>query len=147
MDPYQFSLRGLVMGPGTVYNINQITGFGGQALRTRDVPKAMADGAFGGLDTKNVRRIIFDITLETTAGATFETAKEALLIAWHVTGAVDLPLYFQFPGRDELHINGRPRECSYVIDPRYEMGVADFVCVFECPDPKFYNAAGTEVVS
>ena len=148
MNPYQFTLRGLVMGPGTNYYINRVSGFGIQQLRSRDIPKPMSNGAFGGLDTREVRRLTFDITVQATAGLTFLNALDALLVAWAPSPTTDIRLYFQWAvGWEELYINGRPRQCSYEVSPLFEMGSTDVIAVFECPNPIFYNLAGTSKVA
>ena len=131
------SFNGLSWGPGTNYHIGDITGLEDlPEVRTSDVLRPIADGAWAGIDRLGIRHIEMDLHViadtPTNLYAQLATAEAALI---RTTDEHDLLVY----GSSTLvRARVRRRVVDYFADRQQR--TATIHLAFEATDPRKYSA-------
>jgi len=147
LNDNEFSIGGLVMGPGTSYLVQTVEGLGMPDVRSSDVDKPRSHGAFYGLDFLGSRALTLNVLI--TTGNTGDEAVDAaeahkalsvLAGIWqpisYNTTTVQ-PLTYKLPYHDERIINGRPRR-SHVDYTNVGNGLITVTLQYVAADPRVY---------
>lgn len=140
---WQLEIGGLVLGAGTVYEIdeNGPGGLGLPDLRTSDTPRPQDHGLFFGEDFFAGRKLAFDIWIlgDTPAGTT--ALMDALTAIWQPpAGQAGISaLTIRLPGQDDRILFGRPRRLSYDT-ATLRGGAVRASLQYEAADPRIYSA-------
>jgi hypothetical protein len=136
-------LDGFLMGDGTSYEVaaEGVAGLlGSPEVKTNDVDRGHADGAFAGLDFYGPRLITIpvsvlgDVTAPSIAADCLRKLEE-LTEAWAIVDDLStLTLRVELWGRSYV-VEGRPRPVSEDDLSNVKSGVALVTCEFFCPSP------------
>lgn len=142
---WQLEIAGLVLGAGTVYEIDETgIGLGLPDLRTSDAPRPQDHGLFFGEDFFAGRKLAFDVwLLGDTAGGTM-ALMDALTAVWQPPAGQDgmSPLTIRLPGQDDRILYGRPRRLAYDTST-LKSGAVKAALQYDAADPRIYSATGT----
>ena len=137
----QWSIDGVVMGPGTRYNVQSFA-FGGADYRVQDAPRPGIDGDRFGVDTLGGRLITLDLNTDAYTEHDGLAWNRALSAAWdaeHVRrepGATQILRWRR--GQQVMRAYGRSREylADHGIDWTGNIGVT---ATFRTVEPRFYD--------
>lgn len=107
---YQAEYAGLLMGPGTSYELDDFGGLDDlPEFRTSDTARPSDHGLFAGTDFAAGRTVDLTVKVEAASAAAFRSALDSLMGVTDVQPA-ELPLTFRLPGMAaNRRINVRPR--------------------------------------
>lgn len=147
---YQYEFRGLLLGPGTPFTVEEVDGLlGPPNANTNDDDRGYHHGAIMGRHTLGARKVNMKIACKDTA-ANIETRMDELVAAFTPSSArVEYPLTFQRPGKGVRKINARvTRGAQITSDWKLARGYFDGMVVqFLATDPRVYaDTAATPVV-
>lgn len=141
---YQYEYNGLLMGAGTPYQLNRITGLlTPPPVADRDKARDDAWGDFPGFDTYSPRYIGYDIWLDESVdpGLEAEQAIDALVEA-HQIARDQLPREWvmQRPdGRGKRYCWARPRNVDFEASYDFTRGVCLGSAQVKAHDPRIYS--------
>lgn len=144
LSPWQAQLGGLLLGPGTAYEITtDLSGLDELPdLRTSDEPRPWAHGDYDGDDWSSAR--VIDLGLEVAAepnlGVTYDQALAALRAVMVPTRGALVPFWAHLPTRGVLRWDVKIRRHRIKTDMSYEMGLATAAAQLYAPDPVGYGA-------
>jgi len=146
LKPGQASIRGLVIGPGTPYDLMTGTKFFTRSVRaTGTAPRTWSDGSWSGAEFLNEAEIPLRVIIRTNSEAEWLEAYRALAHAMrpvYFGGAVELRWIM---GGEELCLRGSPR----MIDPDLDLaslGRSKIECGFVATDPLVYSGAEESII-
>lgn len=143
LEPLQWQIRDLVMGPGTTHRIMDSTNpFALTARADQGGPRAWNHGSWSGAEWANERVVPLRVLVETEALADWLAAHQQLAAAFAPVGdeVGSVELRFEFGGAEYI-LFGRPR----MVEPETDLlgvGKSFTRCAFVAQDPRIY--AGTE---
>lgn len=140
----QWEVAGLLIGQGTAYPIDQVSGLGSPAVRSAELQLSDRDGGWAGVDRLETREIVLavgvDGTPDTSAyGALFD----ALMAAW-APRSDDITVTWQRFGR-RRRVLARPRGLVVDWNEDFHLGAAKVAGRFICQDPIIYDDNETTV--
>lgn len=142
LSDWQGTLAGLLIGPGTPYDVVEITGVSETPpIRSTDEAYPMADGDFDGDDQVEARTITVTLEVMQGEGVTYVDALAALRTACRPKRRV--PWWFQLPGQGPRTTQVKVRRSDIPTDAQYEMGLATARVQLRAPDPVLVEDAGT----
>jgi hypothetical protein len=132
--PYEFSYNSLVLGPTHTHRIREIEGLGPAPIKSRELARDGADGAWFYARFLAARHLFFHgITVSTRTG--IDSAMDAWEVAF-APRADDLPLTFRRGGDgSDKTIYCRVKDRAYTVDPLYAEGFADWLVELVAEDP------------
>lgn len=140
MADYQMEYRGLTMGLGTAYHINEVDGLEDDAVRIGDSPLPRRGGDIQGLHVPNSRHITLSVSVIGEKGSqALRDSMQALHDAFQHSDTA-YPLYFDEPG-----ITGRRYVLGRVVDrvskrtPRQPF-LPQYMLRLKLADPRTYAA-------
>ena len=135
----QWELNGLLMGPGTDYNVmRETTPHAFPDVRVGDLDRAGSGGVLPGQDLLGGRRVLIQIGIRTATRAGARAALQTLMASW-VPAPVDVPLVW----RDDLgtfRFEGRPR-LAEPDESKVAAGAVDVECRFLATSPHYVSNA------
>lgn|GEM_PF-2244077 len=139
LAPWQGTLDGLLIGPGTAYDVAAIDGLESiDGLRDSDAPLPTGDGIFLGEDYLGERKVTIDLEVMATGEVSYAAALDAL--RWATRPKRDLELWFLLPTW------ATPRRCTVRVrrrrvptDLEYELGLASAAVQVVAADPILYG--------
>lgn len=138
----QFSVRSLVMGPGTAYDVGKTTNpFTLNVRANQSDERAWAHGSWSGAEWGEQRSVPLRIVVRGQGTAGWLAAYQALMAAFAPVGDVteDVELRFTLGGTEYL-LFGRPR----MVEPNVEniaTGASGTRAAFVATDPLIYSGA------
>lgn len=135
---FQFELRGTLFGPGTPFAMRRESwsGMGLPSIKTQDVGLDHRDGAVGGRDLYESRRLTWALSVRgESRDAAVATASLALVA--FARSSADLALHGQLPGWGRFYLMGRPRGCVMSL-ARIAMRQIDLFATFDALDPTIH---------
>lgn len=143
LDPWQAQLGGLLLGPGTAYDITDLDGLDElPALRTSDEDRPWSHGEHDGEDWSAARVISLglEVAAEPGLGVTYEQALAGLRAVMVPTRGARVPFWAYLPTRGVLRWDVKVRRHRILTDTSYEMGLATAAAQLYAPDPVGYGA-------
>ncbi|GAA4707469.1 Phage tail protein [Promicromonospora umidemergens] len=143
LTDWQASLKGLILGPGTPYEIAALDGVDElPAIRTEDEARPWAHGDWTAPDWAEARSITatIEIAEEPGLGITYHEALAALRRVMVPTSDEDLAqMWVKLPGRDLMRWAIKIRRHRLPTDQQYELGLAVGEWMAYAPDPVGYG--------
>lgn len=142
LDDEQWMIRGLMLGPGTVYRLMDRTNPFLLSVRAdQSEARPWDHGSWSGAEWANERPVPLQVLIDTDSLQEWLTARHALAAAFAPVGdaADQVELRFVLAGQ-EFVLFGRPR----LIEPDMSLvayGRAFFECRFAAQDPRIYSGA------
>lgn len=140
LDPWQGSIDGLLIGPGTPYEIPD-KGLEGldelPGVRETDEPYPVSDGDFDGDDQVGARTITVTLEVMADAGVSYQDALAALRVVARPKRRVEW--WFRLPGQNPRMATVKVRRFRIPTDLQYELGLATAVLQLKAPDPVLYE--------
>lgn len=142
-DFYQYEYNGLLLGPGTLYQVLRVSGLTGYpAVRSGTVDRFGNHGGVGGRHYVPHREftLVFDYAVETDAE--FADARSELMRAFHprVMPEDELPFVFWHPGAaDKMYIKARPIDFNSEVNRRFALKYPEHAVRFETTDSYHYG--------
>lgn len=145
LDPWQGTLDGLLIGPGTPYDLAGIEGLESLAeIRDSDEDLPTGDGIFIGEDYLSERKITLDLEVMATDDVSYAAALDAL--RWATRPKRDVELWFLLPTWPT------PRRCTVRVrrrlvptDLQFELGLASAAVQLIAADPVLYGPDPAEL--
>ena len=138
----QYELRGLLLGRGTDYPVENVEGLLLPAVRSADLALDGADGAHPGVDTLDVRQVILTIGVRADSRAGLAAKLDALAEAWApvAAGGETVPFVFRMATGRTRRLNVKPRRLAGPWGYTAPHGsVAGVVGELIAPDPYAYD--------
>lgn len=132
--------NGVLLGPGTNYEVESVEGLDPPEVRDSDIPKFADDGYFAGADYYERRVVrIKGHTISQSSIASMPTVLDDLRRAFNRTTPTLMP--FKLNNDMEKAFYGSPRRLVWPTDSMANVGgYAPFVGEIVCPDPLIYSA-------
>lgn len=133
---FQHQVGGLLMGPGTVYRLENVDGFGLGEKRERKYPVAGTGSTRWGREWRDGPTITFEGAVHTPGNPeACGAAMEAMLDAWQAAVDQSQPKLkanwtWKLPGMAERTNTGRPNICRIATN-QIVLGRAVFVATFD----------------
>lgn len=139
--PGQWEIRGLLLGRGTPYPIDNVQGFGIDTRSTDEDNPSEHGGYSVGPDLQQPRQFILTIGVNGDDGADLNALVDALMAAWRPVraGTIDVALWTR--GHPKRIVRARPRRIARPEDMWSVHGQTSAVAELRCPDPRIYAAA------
>lgn len=136
---YQAEYSGLLMGPGTSYELDDFGGLDDLPdARTSDVPRPSDHGLFAGTDFAAGRTVDLTVKVEAASAAAFRSALDSLINVVDIQ-PTELPLTFRLPGMTaNRRINVRPRRRAVLPVKGLYGKIAKVALQFLATDPRVY---------
>jgi len=136
---YQITVGGFTIGEGTVYDIVDVDGLDGFAVRSSD--RALPDGwgEIPGRDLPASRTVTIEVEMFPEDAPAFASA---FVPAETIDG--ENVVGWKFPHVEELQAYGRVARCSRKRD-QAGMSIAGYVVQLRLPDPRAYAASSSAV--
>lgn len=147
---HEFELRGLLMGPGGVWQVREIEGLGTPPFRTSDSPRPVQHGEFPGLDLLEGRTVRLSLLTEHADSAVLRDRADELTRAWAPAdgdaGERDVPLHIRPLGDRKEVVFGRPRRCTIRLEvDLFEAEILAADVEYRAQDPRRYSATESSV--
>ena len=140
---YQVEFNGLLMGPGTAYDIPPVWNFLDMAaLKTMDQARVWADGSWSGPDFADVLLPSMAIEVKGASAALFAVAVQALQGAF-APMVVAAPLWVKLPGIPAMGIPAKTNKRSIPIDLTWNGNFSQAAVQWRCPDPVWQSVSRT----
>lgn len=137
MPDFQFSFNGASWGDGTLLDLVSVRGLGLPELRSADVPRAGAHGAFWSRSWANGRTITMEIEALASTAAVLESVWGPLRAAL-VPAAGLRVLEWGLPGQVGRRMAAECRRAEFVVDEAFSLGAGTLLVEFYAPDPRQY---------
>lgn len=143
---YQYEYNGLLMGSGTPYQLQKITGLlTPPPVRTTDRPRDDAHGDFPGADTYDARYVSYDVWLDESVDPGLEAEQAvANLVVAHQIDRKQLPheWVFQRPnGLGKRYCWAKPRNVDFEANYNFTRGICLGSAQVKANDPRYYSLA------
>ncbi|MEW1700362.1 hypothetical protein [Streptomyces sp. NPDC091278] len=145
MIDYQIDFAGVLLGPGTVYPIGDVTGLGAPELRTQDVDLATEDGALPGVDLYRPRVVGIEAGIRTPGDPAAAASALAALNRAAATPTARLSagalqtLLIRWPGHEARQLYGRVRRVETVSTRQSIHGWIPIALEFTATDPSWHS--------
>lgn len=141
LTDYQIEFNGLLMGPGTAYDIPPVWNFLDlAALKTMDQARVWADGSWSGPDFADVLLPSIPLEVKGSTAALFTAAVQALQAAF-VPQLVAAPLWVKLPGMPAMGIAAKTNKRSIPIDLTWNGNFSQAAVQWRCPDPVWQSVS------
>ena len=140
---YQVEFNGLLMGPGTAYDIPPVWNFLDlAALKTMDQARVWADGSWSGPDFADVLLPSMAVEVKGATAALFAAAVQALRGAFapQITAS---PLWVKLPGIPAMGIPAKTNKRTIPIDLTWNGNFSQAAVQWRCPDPVWQSVSRT----
>lgn len=140
---YQVEFNGLLLGPGTAYDIPPVWNFLDMAaLKTMDQPRVWADGSWSGPDFADVLLPSMSVEVKGATAALFAAAVAALRTTF---GAYyyAVPLWVKLPGMAAMGIPAKTNKRNIPIDMTWNGNFSQAAVQWRCPDPQWQSVPRT----
>lgn len=135
-EDWQVEIRGLLLGAGTRFQIQDLERIEGQTVKTADVD-LYGDGAYAGTDRRAAREIVLKVVLEADDTDGLDLMLDQFALAWNIGG--DVELHWQLAGMHK-YVTGRTRD--WIVNARQRhAGIAEIAAEFFAGDPTVVVAA------
>lgn len=136
---YQLDWNGaIVVGDGTLWEIDSWAGLEELTTRGTDVPQPQAWGSIPGSSYVDAR--VVTIVIESDDPSNMLVAEAAFLPPSESAPDLLSPMRVKFPNREEFLIYGRVARRVRSRDVESTFGVTKMTIEFEFPDPRLYSA-------
>ncbi len=140
LSDWQVYYNGLIMGVGTSYAIEQLTGLAGPKFRNQDQPRARDLGSFLGFDTYGSRTFGLDLIIVADGTNSLQQLMLNVAQAFSVQPSQELPFSFKLPTLPQMVIMARPKRREYPINMSYSVNfVGKPTIELEATDPNIYG--------
>lgn len=140
----QILINGLLIGPGTSYNITSFNPWEAPDIASSDIKRGVRTGVVSGIDSYGAKRVSFQVIADGAGSKTTVLALTRAMRAAFDVQAEDVWLQFRLDGVD-YQMRGRPRGAA--ADTKlYGRGYMGFDCRFVATDPRIYKVAASTSV-
>ena len=144
---YQVEFNGLLMGPGTAYDIPPVWNFLDlAALKTMDQARIWADGSWSGPDFADVLLPSMSIEVKGATAALFTSAVQALRAAF-APQLIPAPLWVKLPGMPAMGIPAKTNKRNIPIDLTWNGNFSQAAVQWRCPDPVWQSVSRSIVLA
>ena len=144
---YQVEFNGILMGPGTAYDIPPVWNFLDlAALKTMDQARVWADGSWSGPDFADVLLPEMSVEVKGATAALFVAAVQALRSAF-APQTIAAPLWVKLPGFPAMGIPAKTNKRKIPIDLTWNGNFSQAAVQWRCPDPVWQSVSRTITVS
>ena len=134
----QVELGGVLLGPGTDYDIIAFNPWEAPDFRTSEVHRGQLHGVVAGTDMMGAKRVSLSVLVRGADQATALSNLQALQYAWSAQ-TTDTELYFRLDGKEYLFY-GRPRGATVKGTGLWGRNVLSAELRFVATDPFYYDS-------
>ena len=148
LNSWQVSYNGITMGPGSSYQLTNMTGLGDMPdIRSGDVNRPRDHGEFAGLNLLKGRTVELDLWLS-AGSSNVQTLLETLATAIYPSVSTEIPLWVQLPNLPTLAAMSRLIKRTVAFDVNYSAAqIATPMLQFHSTDPRLYSAPSTQSIT
>ena len=144
---YQVEFNGLLMGPGTAYDIPPVWNFLDlAALKTMDQSRVWADGSWSGPDFADVLLPSMAVEVKGATAALFASALQALMAAFGPM-LTPAPLWVKLPGMPAVGIAAKTNKRTIPIDLTWNGNFSQAAVQWRCPDPAWQSVSRSIILA
>ena len=138
---YQVEFNGLLLGPGTAYDIPPVWNFLDlAALKTMDQARVWADGSWSGPDFADVLLPSMSVEVKGSTAALFAAAVQALRTTF-APQLIAAPLWVKLPGMPAMGIAAKTNKRTIPIDLTWNGNFSQAAVQWRCPDPVWQSVS------